>query len=116
MNAADYFEQAVKDGVKHNLTAKQIANYIINKKPNLDETVPAELVELILATQQTSEVDFSELKNAVAQTLLANPKAVEDYKSGKVQVLGFLIGKVKQALPPNSSSESIKNAIEQALK
>src|SRR3990167_8904438 len=113
---ADYFEQTVKDGKKHNLTPKQVANYIINKKPNIEKTVPAELVELILVTQETKELDKEELEHAIELVLEENPKAVEDYKKGKTQVLGFLIGKVRTLLPPNSSSEGIRELIEQSLK
>ncbi len=113
---ADYFEQAVKDGSKFDLNAKQIANYIINKKPDWQNTVPAELIELIKATVQTKEVDPVELKNAIEQTLLNNPKAVEDYKSGKVQIIGFLIGKVRTLLPPGSSVSGLKEKIEDVLK
>ncbi len=112
---ADYFEQAVKDGAKHDLSAKQIANYIINIKPNLENTVPAQLIELIKATLQTSEVDPVELDNAIEQTILNNPKAVEDYKSGKVQIIGFLIGKVRALLPPDSNITGLKERIEKAL-
>ncbi len=113
---ADYFETAVKIGSKRNVTTKQLSKYIINKKPGLEKTVPAELVELILSTQQTTEVGSEELKSAVEQVLLANPKAVEDYKSGKTQVLGFLIGKVRALLPSKSSTEGIREIIEQSLR
>lgn len=112
---ADYFEQAVRDGKKHNIAPKQIANLIINKKPDLEKTVPAELVEVILLTQQTTKVSSDEIKKAVEQVLLENPKAVEDYKSGKTQVLGFLIGKVKQILPPKSSTSGLQDMIEECL-
>jgi len=116
IDLAKYYEQAVRDGLKYNLKPKQIANYIINKKPDIEKTVPGELIELILATQQTTEVSSEELKQAVEQVLLENPKAVGDYKSGKTQALGFLIGKVRTLLPPKSSSEGIRELIEQALK
>lgn len=113
---SEYFEQAVKDGKQHNITPKQIANYIINRKPDLDKTVPAELVELILSTQQITKVSSEELKRAVEQVLLENPKAVEDYRTGKTQVLGFLVGKTKAKIPPNSPVEGIAELIEQTLK
>jgi len=112
---ANYFEQAVNDGENHNITPKQIANYIINKKPDLEKTLPSELIELLLVTAQTTKLNPDELKNAITQTLLANPKAVEDYKQGKVQIIGFLIGKTRSLLPPNSSVDEIKNAIEEEL-
>ncbi len=113
---ADYFEEAVKVGGKHKVTAKQIANYIINKKPDLEKTLPAELVELILATQQTATVSSDDLKKAIEKVFADNAQAVTDYKNGKVQVIGFLIGKTKQLLPPNSATADVKSAIEQALK
>ena len=113
---AEYFEQMVVDGSKYNLTPKQIANYIINKKPDIEKTVPAELVGLILSTQQTAEVSSQELKKTVEQVLLTNPKAVRDYKAGKTQVLGFITGKVRALLPPNASTEGIRELIEQILK
>lgn len=115
-NLAAYFEQAATDGKKFALTGKQIANFIINKKPNIEETVPAQLIELILATVQTKEVDPVELKNAIEQTILNNPKAVEEYKSGKVQIIGFLIGKVRALLPAGSTVTGLKEAIEEVLK
>lgn len=113
---ADYFEQAVSDGKKFELTAKQVANFVINKKPDIKKTVPAELIELILASVQKADVDPAELKNAIEQTILANPKAVEDYKSGKVQIIGFLIGKVRALLPTGSDVSNLKQAIEEVLK
>ncbi|HVZ67735.1 MAG TPA: Asp-tRNA(Asn)/Glu-tRNA(Gln) amidotransferase subunit GatB [Patescibacteria group bacterium] len=116
VTTADYFEEAAKEGEKHGITPKQIANYIINKKPNLEETVPAELVELILATQKTEAVSEDDLNNAIAKVLEENTKVVEDYKSGKVQVIGFLIGKTRALLPAGSSTVGIKEAIEERLK
>lgn len=113
---ADYFEEAAKVGKDHNAQPKQIANYIINKKLNIKETVPSELVELILATTQETAVGSEELQKAIEQVLSENPKAAEDYKSGKVQVIGFLIGKAKALLPPNSSTAKIKEKIEEILK
>lgn len=113
---ADYFEKAVEDGKKFDATPKQIANYIINKKPDLENTVPSQLVEVVLASNTTQKVSKFELDQAVEQTILNNPKAVEDYKSGKIQVIGFLIGKTKQLLPSNTSNDGIKEAIEEALK
>ncbi len=113
---ADYFEEAVKDGLNHSVTAKQLANYIINKKPDLDKTLPAELVELILATQKTADISSEDLSKSIEKVLEENPKAVEDYKSGKIQIVGFLIGKTRALLPPNSSTADIKTAIEEALK
>ncbi len=113
---ADYFEEAVKVGVKHSVSPKQIANYMINKKPDVEKTLPAELVEAILITTQTPQVDQDELKSAVEQALLENPKAVEDYKNGKEEASQFLIGQTMRKIGKKVDSNLIKSAILELLK
>jgi aspartyl-tRNA(Asn)/glutamyl-tRNA(Gln) amidotransferase subunit B len=113
---SDYYEQAIKDGSEYKLTPKQIANFIINRKPDIESIVPAELVKRILASQNTAQVSSNDLNQAIKRVFLENEKAVEDYKAGKMQILGFLIGKVRALLPANSSTSGIKEAIDEALK
>ncbi len=113
---ANYFEEAVKVGSDHKLTGKQIANYIINKKPDIVSTLPADLVKMILTTQKTADVSSQDLEKAIQKVFDENPQAINDYKNGKTQIIGFLIGKTKQLLPPNSSTADIQEAIAQALK
>src|ERR1035437_1216583 len=58
---ASYFEQAVKDA-QGKVTAKQIANHIINRKINTDEILPAKLIEEILHLSKTEDINVDELK------------------------------------------------------
>jgi len=44
-----------------------------------------------------------------------NLGVVEDYKSGKTQVMGFLIGNVKRLLPSNIDVSVVKKALENQL-
>jgi aspartyl-tRNA(Asn)/glutamyl-tRNA(Gln) amidotransferase subunit B len=75
---ADGFEEKVKSN--KDFSAVEIANALINKRP--------------LAAKSTVQVNEKELEKVINQVLAENPKAVEDYKKGKVAVIGFLIGKV----------------------
>lgn len=112
---ADYFEEAIAKGKDKNVTAKQIANQIINKKVNTDKTAPFDLINQIVESAQIVAVDENELKTAVEKALSENQQAVNDYKGGKVQVIGFLIGQVKKQMPKADSGQ-IKASIEEYLK
>ena len=45
----------------------------------------------------TQVADSGELSRIVDQVLAANPKVVEDWRSGKKAALGFLVGQVMKA-------------------
>ena len=109
-----FFEQAVELGKESNITAKQIANAIINKKADLSKK-PEDLVNQIKESSQVTEIDPKELELAIEKALSENEKAVSDYKSGKIQVIGYLIGQVKKQLQ-KADTNQIKTSIEQALK
>lgn len=88
---ADAFEELAKK-----VNPKDAANSLINKRP--------------LVSKSTVPVD----EKIIQQVLDANPKAVEDYKKGKIQVLGFLIGQVSK-LFPDSDKNLIKDKLEEKL-
>lgn len=108
---ADFFEQAVKDGKGYGIEAKVIANFIINRKPNTEELLPAELVEIIKQETTIETFDETKLEAEIEKILLQNPQAVADYKAGKVQIIGFMIGQVKKALPEAKDTEQIRNLL-----
>jgi Asp-tRNA(Asn)/Glu-tRNA(Gln) amidotransferase B subunit len=74
----------------------EIANSIINKRP--------------LTAKLTGEVDEGIIKRVLA----SNPQAVFDYKNGKIQVLGYLIGQCAK-LMPDVEKIMIKNNLEVIL-
>lgn len=113
---ADYFEETVKVGKEHRVLAKEIANVIINKKINLEEIFPATLVKNILSAKQDVSIDETELHKAVINTISKNQKAIEDYRGGKTQVIGFLIGMVKKELGKPADTNQIKDKLEEELK
>jgi aspartyl-tRNA(Asn)/glutamyl-tRNA(Gln) amidotransferase subunit B len=110
---ADYFEECVKLGV---VPAKKLANWIINKKVNIDDVLPATLVKSIIKASAVSSISDAELKSIVTQVLAANPKAVADYKKGKDQALGFLIGCVMRAFGKKAEVSQIKKLLVNQLK
>ena len=113
--AADYFEKAVSDGRKENVQAKDIANFIINQKANIADVLPAKLIKDILIAKKSDFIDDVELQKTIKKIIVGNENAASDYKNGKLQVIGFLIGKVKQQFPKGDINQ-IKSALEDYLK
>lgn len=113
---AEYFEQTVDIARKHNISAKKIANEIINKKINIKEILPAKLIQIILNSNTKADIKDHELLDAINTVLKENPKAVADYKSGKLQVIGFLIGNVMKKINKNADTAYIKDLLERKLK
>ena len=112
---ADYFEKTVKTGKAKNLNPKQIAHEIINKKVNIDEISPEVLAGQIQAKFQFTKVDKKELEEAIKKVLRENEKAVKDYRSGKIQVIGFLIGLVRKETAQPIDTLIIKNLLQKEL-
>lgn len=111
----DYFEETVSVGKSHGINPKQIANVIINKKVDTKNILPAELIKSIVSSKKTNVLDENKLQGIIEKVLNENVKAVNDYKSGKIQVIGFLLGKVKQHFP-TADANQIKTALESKLK
>ncbi|MBU2632672.1 Asp-tRNA(Asn)/Glu-tRNA(Gln) amidotransferase subunit GatB [Patescibacteria group bacterium] len=114
--SADHFEEAIKVGKKYNIEPKEIVNTIINKKVDVEETPPALLIKNIIFSKQTTTIKMDDLENAISKILNENALAVLDYKNGKIQVVGFLIGQVKKILGKNADTSQIKENLEEKLK
>src|SRR3989344_7348975 len=59
---AEYFEEAVKAGEKAKISAKSIANFIINQKPNIEAVLPADLVSQIYQKAKTAYISDDDLE------------------------------------------------------
>ncbi|MBU1327407.1 Asp-tRNA(Asn)/Glu-tRNA(Gln) amidotransferase subunit GatB [Patescibacteria group bacterium] len=125
---ADYFEECTRAAQKlmpdtgnqdikqyQEINPKSLANWIINRKINFEEILPARLVTQIVQTKKTSSIDKGELEKIVAQVLVANSKAVEDYKKGKEQALMFLVGQGMRTSKGKISPESLKKLIADSI-
>ncbi len=114
--SSEYFEEAVKVGSTQNITPKQIANMIINRKIDMERVVPAKIIEQITSTAKKTDISEEELKTRVEKVLNENPKAVEDYKKGKETVIMFLVGQVMRQFKEKVDAEKIKAVLTAKLK
>ncbi len=115
-STADFFEEAVSVGKKHNITAKQIANIIINKKPDLTSTLPANLIQDITQSKNVQSISEDTLMQTLKSLIEQNPKVVSDYKTGNVNAIQVLIGKAMKELKGTANANDIKSVLESLLK
>lgn len=108
---ADFYELAVIDAKTQEIKAKQVANYLINKKPKISDLVPADLIKEIKKSTHVAKVDDKKLDEIIEKVLKENPKAVEDYKSGKENVIMFLVGQVMRQFPERIDAEKVKASL-----
>jgi aspartyl-tRNA(Asn)/glutamyl-tRNA(Gln) amidotransferase subunit B len=112
---ADYFAEAVKIA-KGKTTPKQIANHIINKKININDVLPAKLIEEIIFFGKTEDVNIDELKLIVKKVLTENPKIQEDFAKGKDSVIQFAIGQTMRIINKKIDINIVRKLIMEELK
>ena len=108
---ATYFEDAIVKGKELTLDPKAIANYIINKKPKIEEQTTLELVKKIKDETTVESFDETKLAETIQKIMDENSQSVADYQAGKVQLLGFFIGQVRRTLPDAKDAEQIRNLL-----
>ena len=113
---AKYFENAVKLGKKYNLSAKMIAGSMINQHLDQKYEEPAGLVKKLISFTKREFVSKEEVEKAVAETILNEKKAVQDFKGGKENVIGFLIGAVQKKLKGKGDPKLTKKLLSEFLK
>ena len=65
--------------------------------------------------QSPTGIPERELQSVIEHVLKDNPKAVEDYKNGKQQTLGFLLGQVLRQLKGNGDAQAISAIIKRLI-
>lgn len=108
---ADFFEETVKTGAKYSIAPKQIANFIINRKIDTTNTLPAGVVEIIAESQKLEGISEDVLQATLNKVVAENPKAVEDYKKGKEAVIMFLVGQAMKELKGKAKADSVKEKL-----
>ena len=67
-------------------------------------------VDEVVAALGIKSVDSSELDALCREILVANPQVVEDYKAGKQQAIGSLIGQAKKK-NPNANPQTVRETL-----
>ncbi|HSX40437.1 MAG TPA: Asp-tRNA(Asn)/Glu-tRNA(Gln) amidotransferase subunit GatB [Candidatus Saccharimonadales bacterium] len=112
---ADYFEEAVLVS-KNKVLPKTIANWMINKKVDSQQTLPAALIIQISLTSQTSPTDEKELGKLIDEVFSQNEKAIDDYKNGKESAIMYLVGQVMKSSNQKLNAQTVKEKIIHKIK
>jgi len=100
--ALKIFKNHLSQAKKSGLSEKQLADILINKKAT-DKNIKSVIQSL--TTKKTVD------ETIISKILKENPDVVKKYKSGKTQVIGFLVGQVmkqtKGQADPNQTKDSL---------
>jgi aspartyl-tRNA(Asn)/glutamyl-tRNA(Gln) amidotransferase subunit B len=112
----DYFSQTIEVGNKNNLTPSEIAKAIKNKKLDWEKLTPTEFITQLTSQKSSVVTDQSQLESIIKEVLSQNPDAVQKYKSGKTQIIGFLIGEVMKKSQGKADPKSTSQIMIKILK
>jgi aspartyl-tRNA(Asn)/glutamyl-tRNA(Gln) amidotransferase subunit B len=99
--------QMVADNKLSSTSAKEVLHELLKS----DET-PEEIAERLNLIQVS---DSGELSKIVTQVIAENPQSVQDYKSGKAQALGFLVGRVMKASKGQANPPMVNELLRKEL-
>lgn len=111
LDRANYFEECCR----LNNNYKLIADLMINKKLDEQYEEPAGLVKKIVELSKVEYADASITKEVVESVLLNNQKIIEEYKNGKVNVIGYFIGQVQKELQGKGDVKLINQMLTKEL-
>ncbi len=115
MSRSDYFETSVKLGKESGLSAKMIADLMINKKLDAGFPEPGSFVRKIIELTKVEYASDADTLVAVLEVIGEQKKAVTDYKNGKGEVVGFLMGMVQKKLNGKGSPSMVSRKILEEL-
>jgi len=110
-----------------NITSKKLAELIKEiEKGTISNTAAKKVFDEILETgKEVSDIikekglaqvnDESEIRKIVEEVLNQNQKSIEDYKNGKTNALGFLVGQVMKASKGKANPQIINKLILDSL-
>lgn len=108
---ADYFEEACKVEKSDLISAKTIADLMVNKNLDQEFPEPAGMVKKIIELTKKEYASEEEVARAVQKVIKDNGKAVADYRNGKGQIIGFLIGQVQKELKGQGNPISVSSKL-----
>lgn len=113
-----FFEQAldiVRLSNNNTISTQVVANWIVNKKVDIDKQNPKDLIDLIIEKSQRINISFDVVESAVRMVIKNNTKAVSDYKAGKTGVIMFLVGLVMKETKGKGDPTKVRELIKKRI-
>lgn len=106
-----YFDQILELGKKESLSPQMIAELMVNKSLDRGIPDPGAFIKKILEITRKEYASPKEVKDAVIKVVRENKKAVSDFKKGKAEVIGYLIGLVQKEVKGAGDPASIRKIL-----
>jgi aspartyl-tRNA(Asn)/glutamyl-tRNA(Gln) amidotransferase subunit B len=97
----------IEDGTISGKIAKDVFDGLWNGEGSVDAIIAERGLEQIS--------DAASIETLVAEVIAANPDQVEQYRGGKTQVLGFLVGQVMKASQGKANPRQVNEALRKLL-
>jgi aspartyl-tRNA(Asn)/glutamyl-tRNA(Gln) amidotransferase subunit B len=110
-----YFEEAAGLAEEYTVSAKAVADFMVNKGMDRQFPQAAGLVKHIRELSKKQFVPTRDAEKAVEEALEQEKKAVLDYRSGKAAVVGYLVGVVQKKLKGRGEPGLINELIVEKL-
>lgn len=115
LEIANFFEEAVKAGREVDVNSKQLANYIINKKPDTTKILPATLIKNIVSAKTQSTLSDEEMRKLIKEVISENQKIVADYRAGNKNAIQALVGQAMAKTKGKLDAGAARATLEQFL-
>jgi Asp-tRNA(Asn)/Glu-tRNA(Gln) amidotransferase B subunit len=112
---AAFFEDAVAYGKSKGVSAKDIANAIVNGKLDLVDADSKLIVDDLIAKKASVVSDDSVIEKVAMEVIEENPDMVTSYKAGKIAVLQALIGQVMRKTQGKADAGKTREILEKLL-
>lgn len=112
---ADFYEECVGIGGNEGLSSQEIANIIVNKRIDFTNLSPTDFAKKIGESKTKFSLSEKELLIFIQSVIDENTRVVEDYKNGKVQVIGFLIGLVQKKADGKADPKAVQKILLEKL-
>ncbi len=110
-NRAGYFEEAVSLGKSQGISAKLIADLMVNKNFDKNYPEPPGLIKKIIELTNIEYSSEKEVEEAITEVIAEEKRAVGEFKNGKGAVVGFLIGMVQKKLNGKGDPKKIQTSL-----
>ena len=112
---SDYFEELLKLSRLHSIDKNTVLNLMINKNFDSKFKEPQLFILEILKINRGFKLDDKITDQAINDVIKNEENAINDYKKGKTQVIGYLIGMVQKKLDGRGNINLIKDKLLERL-
>ncbi len=109
----EYFEKVMTQGPDRNVSAQDVANYLINKSVDIEKVSPEDIISEIVNKRSGVISDTQILSQIIQEVIKENPQALADYKSGKMAAIGVLVGAVMKKTSGKAEAGLVKKLIQE---